>query len=425
MTFRTGIVVLAAAGLALSGCTSGSDPAQDDAVSPPPADAAGTLRVWLMDASQPQSVIDAVNDRFAEQYPNVEVEVERQQWFGVQERLTDALATDVTPDVVEIGNVLTAKYADAGLLADLSAYAEDLEVAGMLPGLQPSGELDGIRYGIPYYGGVNVVVYNKGQFKDAGVEVPTSLAELEAVAETLQSANSENAAYSAFYFPGRYWNGAVPFVWDAGGEIATQDGDTWTGTLDSAESVQGLTTLKGLVEKYSKAPIDADETKNVDAFKTGDVGMMIDSWWVPGILDNGDLKGDIGAFALPGTAPGTTAPVFFGGSDLAVSARSTQQALAVQWIKILTGVEAQTELARAGVIPNQEGAFAGHQGNAYLAVADAAATNSRFTPVSPYWVNVVTSELLADMLESIFSNEATVQEATTAASEQITRILNG
>ena len=127
----------------------------------------------------------------------------------------------------------------------------------MLPGLQPSGELDGIRYGIPYYGGVNVVVYNKGQFKDAGVEVPTSLAELEAVAEKLQSANSENAAYSAFYFPGRYWNGAVPFVWDAGGEIATQDGDTWTGTLDSAESVQGLTTLKGLVEKYSKAPIDA------------------------------------------------------------------------------------------------------------------------------------------------------------------------
>ena len=312
---------------------------------PPAADAAGTLRVWLMDASQPQSVIDAVNDRFAEQYPNVEVEVERQQWFGVQERLTDALATDVTPDVVEIGNVLTAKYADAGLLADLSAYAEDLEVAGMLPGLQPSGELDGVRYGIPYYGGVNVVVYNKGQFKDAGVEVPTSLAELEAVAEKLQAANSENAVYSAFYFPGRYWNGAVPFVWDAGGEIATQDGDTWTGTLDSAESVQGLTTLKGLVEKYSKAPIDADETKNVDAFKTGDIGMMIDSWWVPGILDNGDLKGDIGAFALPGTAPGTTAPVFFGGSDLAVSARSTQQALAVQWIKILTGLEAQT---RAG-----------------------------------------------------------------------------
>ena len=73
--------------------------------------------------------------------------------------------------------------------------------------------------------------------------------------------------------------------------------------LDSAESVKGLTTLKGLVEKYSKAPVDGDETRNFDAFKTGDVGMMIDSWWVPGALDTGDLKGDVGAFALPGTAP--------------------------------------------------------------------------------------------------------------------------
>jgi len=424
MKLRTGMVALAAAGLTLSGCTSGSDTAQDT-VSPPAADAAGTLTVWLMDASQPQSVIDAVNAQFAEQYPNVDVTVERQQWAGVQDRLTDALGTDATPDVVEIGNTLTAKYADAGLLADLTGYAGDFEVDGMLPGLQPSGELDGIRYGIPYYGGVNIVVYNKGQFEDAGVEVPTSLDELDAVAEKLQAANSKNSAYSAFYFPGKYWNGAVPFVWDAGGEIAEQDGDTWTGTLDSAESVKGLTTLKDLVQKYSKAPIDGDETKNVDAFKTGDVGMMIDSWWVPGILDTGDLKGDIGAFALPGSAKGSTAPVFFPGSDLAVSARSAQQGLAVQWMKILTGLEMQTKLAGAGVIPNQEAAFVGHQGNAYLAVADAAATNSRFTPVSPSWVNVVTSGLLQDMLVTIFSNEATVEEATTVASEQITSIMNG
>ena len=70
------------------------------------------------------------------------------------------------------------------------------------------------------------MVYNKSQFKDAGAQVPASLDELAAAAEKLQSANSENSKYSAFYFPGRYWDGAVPFVWDAGGEIAVQDGQT-------------------------------------------------------------------------------------------------------------------------------------------------------------------------------------------------------
>jgi N,N'-diacetylchitobiose transport system substrate-binding protein len=424
MKLRTGIVALAAVGLTLTGCTSGSDGAADVASSPASA-ATGTLTVWLMDASQPQSVIDAVNSRFAKDYPEVDVQVEPQQWTGIQDKLTSSLASDSGPDVVEIGNTLTAKYADAGLLADLSPYAAGLKVEGMLPGLQPSGELEGVRYGIPYYGGVRIVVYNKSQFKDAGAQVPASLDELAAAAEKLQSANSENSKYSAFYFPGRYWDGAVPFVWDAGGEIAVQDGDTWTGTLDSAESVKGLTTLKNLVEKYSKAPVDGDETKNLDAFKTGDVGMMIDSWWAPGALNTGDLKGDVGAFVLPGTAAGSTSPVFIGGSDLAVSAKSAQRDLAVEWIKILTGVEVQTELAGAGVIPNQEAAFVGHRGDPFLAVADAAATNSRFTPVSPYWVNVVVGQVLEDMLERIFSKKATVEEATKEASEQITTIMNG
>ncbi len=428
MKLHTGIAALAVTVLSLTACTSGSGTATDsatDAASTPAATATGTLTVWLMDDSQPQSVIDEATDRFQEQYPDVVVDVEVQQWPGIQDKLATALGGDSAPDVVEIGNTLTAKYADAGLLADLTQYAGDLGVDQMLPGSRPSGELDGIRYGIPYYGGVRVVVYHKGQFKDAGVEVPTSLEELATAAEKLQQANAKNPDYSAFYFPGRSWVSAVPFVWDAGGEIAEQDGDSWTGTLDSAESVRGLTTLKGLVGAYSKAPLEADENGNVEAFTTGNVGMMIDSWWVPGLLDTGDLKGDVGAFALPGTAAGSTSPVLFRGSDLAVPARSEQQALAVQWIEILSGLEMQTKLAASGVIPNQEGAFAGHQGNAFLAVADVAATNSRFTPVSPYWINVETAQVLPDMLVTIFSGSTTVEQATADASEKVTSIMNG
>ncbi|MGA8854494.1 MAG: extracellular solute-binding protein, partial [Christiangramia sp.] len=345
-------------------------------------------------------------------------------WGGIQDKLTTALGTDSTPDVVEIGNSLTAKFADAGLLAELDPGT--FAVDGMLPGLQPSGELDGTRYGIPYYGGVRIVVYKKSDFESAGVSVPTSLAELDTVAAALQEDNADNSKYSAFYFPGKYWYGAVPFVWDAGGNIATQDGETWTGALDSAESVAGLTTLKGLVDKYSQAPKDGDETKNLDAFNTGNVGMMIDSWWAPGALNTGEFEGDIGVFALPGSAPGSTSPVFFGGSDLAVSEQSANQGLGVEWMKILTGLEIQTQLAaEGGVIPNQEGAFVGHDGNEFLEVADQASTNSRFTPVSPNWGNVESSGVLQDMLVKIFTDKATVEEATTEASEAITSTLNG
>jgi N,N'-diacetylchitobiose transport system substrate-binding protein len=424
MKFRTGIVALAAAGLTLTACSSSGDTATD--IESPSADATGTLKVWLMDGSQPQTVVDAVNAQFAETYPNVEVQVELQQWGGIQDKLTTSLGTDSTPDVVEIGNSLTAKFADAGLLTELDAAT--FGVDGMLPGLQPSGELDGIRYGIPYYGGVRIVVYKKSDFEKANVEVPTTLAELETVASKLQEANADNSKYSAFYFPGKYWYGAVPFVWDAGGDIATQDGDEWTGALDSAESRAGLTTLKNLVDNFSKAPKDGDETKNMDAFNTGDVGMMIDSWWAPGALnaEGQAFAGDIGAFALPGTNADTTAPVFFGGSDLAVSEKSANKGLATEWMKILTSLEIQTQLAKeGGVIPNQDGAFVGHEGNEFLLVADEAAKVSKFTPVTPNWGNVESSGVLQDMLVKIFTDASSIDDATAEASASITSALNG
>lgn len=423
MKFRTGIVALAAAGLTLTACSSGSDTAEPTA---PSADATGTLKVWLMDGSQPQSVIDTVNAEFKKSYPNVDVQVELQQWAGIQDKLTTSLGTDSTPDVVEIGNSLTAKYADAGLLSELDPQAYD--VAGMLPGLQPSGELEGMRYGVPYYGGVRVVVYKKSDFKKAGVEVPKTLDELSTVAGKLQEANSSNSKYSSFYFPGKYWYGAVPFVWDAGGDIAMKDGDKWVGKIDSAESRAGLTTLNELVQNFSKAPKDGDETKNMDAFNTGNVGMMIDSWWSPGALDakGQPYSGDIGVFALPGSTTDATAPVFFGGSDLAISAKSAQQGLAGEWVKILTNMETQTQLAKeGGVIPNHEAAFVGHEGNEFLLIADEAAKVSKFTPVSPCWGNVESSGVLQDMLVKVFTGSSTIDEATSAASTSIAAALNG
>lgn len=426
MRFRTGIVALMAAGLALTACSSDGDGGDAPSIASPSADANGPLKVWLMEGGQPQSVIDAVNAEFNKSFPNVTVDVEIQEWAGIQEELNSSLSSDSAPDVVTIDNALTAKYAAAGLLADLSGEADEFGVSNMLPGLQPSGELDGVRYGIPYHGGVRIVVYKKSDFEKAKVGVPNSLAELGTIAEKLQAANAKNDQYSAFFFPGRYWSGALPFVWTHGGDIATQaDDGTWTGALDSAESRAGLTQLKGLVEKYSKAPKDEDETKNVEAFNTGNVGMMIDSWWVPGVLDSGKLKGDIGVFALPGVDANTTAPVLFNGSDLAVSIKSRNQGLGVAWMKILTGLKIQTQLAKEqGVIPNQEGAFVGHKGNPFLEVADQASTNSQFTPVSPNWATVESSAVLQDMLVSIFTGQQTVEEATTAASQQITTTLN-
>lgn len=418
------VIAALAAGLVLAACGGSDEPEQQGGIPAPDPTAAGTLVVWLMDGSQPQTVVDEVNERFAEAYPDVDVEVQLQQWAGIQDLLSTTLGTDAGPDVVEIGNTLTARYADAGLLADLSSARDDLDLDSMLPGAVATGELDGRRYGVPYYGGVDVVVYRKSHFERADVTVPASLADLERAAEALQE-RADDEAYSAFYFPGTYAEGALPFVWAHGGDVATRSDGTWTGALDSAEARRGLAQLQALVQAHSRAPKDGDLEGNLEAFRSGDVGMMMDSWWVPGALDRDELQGDIGAFPLPGVEADSLAPVHFGGSDLAVSARSRQPGLAVEWIRILTGEPVQTMLANAGVIPNQEGAFAGHANNPYLKVADRAALVSRSTPVSPLWPNVVSARVLEDMLVDVITGEATVDEATSRASATITDVLAG
>lgn len=422
------VLVLGVVAALTAACGSSSESTGGSgAVASPSADASGTLKVWLMDGSQPQTVVDAVNAEFKTAYPKVTVSVELQKWDGIQDKLTTSLGSATTPDVVEIGNTLTAKFADAGLLADLTGNAAGLGEASWLPGLKASGELEGKRYGIPYYGGTRAVVYNKEQFTKAGVTVPTSLDELAQVAAKLKAANSATPGYSAFYFPGKYWYGALPFVWAHGGDIAAKDGDAWKGTLDSAESQAGLTALKTLVDQYSSAPKDGDETKNSEIFKTGKVGMVIDSWWAPGVIAKEAGWADkVGAFALPGVKAGTTAPAFFGGSDLGVSEKSANRALAVEWAKILTSEKIQTQLAKeGGVIPNTKAAFSGHAGNALLEPFDTAAENSKFTPVTPTWGNVESSSVLQDMLVKIMTGKATVAEATKEASAAITTKLAG
>ncbi|MDO5736983.1 MAG: extracellular solute-binding protein [Propionibacteriaceae bacterium] len=423
-----GLLAAAAAGaLMLSAC--GGNEAADTDLAAPSAETESTLTVWLMDGSQPDSVVDAVNAEFKEKYPNVDVNVELQQWAGVQDKLTTSLNSTSTPDVVEIGNSLTAKFADAGLLSDLTDVADDLGADQWLPGLAPSGELDESRYGIPYYGGVRVVMYNKDHFKEAGVEVPTTLDELEQVAAKLaETKGGTDAGYSAFYFPGKFWYGALPFIWSEGGDIAVKDGDEWKGTLDSAESRAGLNRLKNIVDTYSTAPTDGNEVTNWEVFQEDNIGMVMDSWWAPGAVvgANEAFADKVGVFPLPGVDADKTAPAFFGGSDLAVPEKSDARGLAIEWTKILTSTEIQTQLAKeGGVIPNNEAAFVGHEGNDFLLAADEAAKVSAFTPVSPMWGNVEADAVLPDMLVKIFSGASSVEDATTEANAKVTEILNG
>src|SRR5215216_2646906 len=209
-----------------------------------------TLTIWLMEASAPPAVVDGVNAEWKKAHANDTVKVELQQWNNITTKLDAAFAGSNPPDVVELGNTLVAKYAAAGALQDLSGSRGEFDNnQAWLQSLTESCTLDGKLLCAPYYAGSRAVIYRKSMFSKAGIsQTPTSLEELQAASEKLMSTFGSDKRFSAFYFPGKYWYAALPFVWDHGGDVAVQDGGQWRGALDRPESQAGLTALKQLVD---------------------------------------------------------------------------------------------------------------------------------------------------------------------------------
>jgi N,N'-diacetylchitobiose transport system substrate-binding protein len=391
-----------------------------------------TLTIWLMEGSAPPKVIDAVNADWKQAHPNDTVKVELQQWNNITTKLDAAFAGSSPPDVVELGNTLVSKYAAAGALQDLSGSRDQFENnQAWLQSLTESCTLEGKLVCAPYLAGSRAVIYRKSMFARAGIaKPPASLDELQAAAEKLTATFGSDKRFSAFYFPGKYWYAALPFIWDHGGDVAVQDGDQWRGALDSPESQAGLAALKRLVDCCSRADKQGDELKQDQAFAQGHIAMIVANGWEKGVIldpkeGNPKLESDLAAFPLPSRTSGQTAPVFLGGSDLGIAAKSKNQDLALDWVKLLAGTKFQTQMATVGgVIPNATTLLDLHADDPYLSVFDATAKNSRFTPTSPNWANVEAANILPDMLVSIFTGRASIADATKKASDQITDTLN-
>src|SRR5437867_8325704 len=395
-----------------------------------PSSQTGTLTVWLMNGSAPQTVIDEVNADFKVKYPNVTVKVEIQQWGDIGTKLDTAFGGSTPPDVVELGNTLVAKYAAAGALEDITGKKTSFDNASTwLQSLTDSCTQNGKLYCVPYYAGSRAIIYRKDFFASAGVTPPDSLDSLLTAGQKLMAAHSSDPNFSALYFPGKYWYAALPFVWDFGGDIATQSGGKWQGSLNSSSSQQGLTKLNSLVAALSRADKTGDEAKQDAAFAQGHIAMIIANGWEVGVITDpkaGDpsLKDKLGAFPIPSHTAGQTAPVFLGGSDLGVAARSKHIDLANAWIGMLTGQKHMTDMATVGGVIANTTSLLG-LGTGLNQVFFGAAKNSRFVPNSKNWASVENANVLPDMLVKIFTKQQTIPEATGSASSRITSILNG
>ncbi|WP_371551890.1 extracellular solute-binding protein [Streptomyces sp. NBC_00554] len=410
-------VLLMTAGL--SACSSSSDTSDG-------ASAGGktTIDVWLMrDSVSAQFQKDFVKG-FETAHPDIKVKVQIQEWDGIGEKVTAALASSDAPDVIETGNTQVAQFAQSGGLLDLSDKVDELGGKDWLKGLAEPGAYEGKQYGIPYYAANRVVIYRTDLFKEAGIDAAAIKTRDQWIAAT-EKLNSGGT--QGIYLPGQNWYTLAGFVWDEGGDLATESGGEWKGSLDAPEAIRGMEFYKQL-QALGKGPKDADEANppQADVMAKGKVAQVVSS---PGgattvIENNPELEGKLGFFPIPGKTADTPGAVFTGGSDLVIPTASGKQDAAYTFIKELAGDTWQKKLAVAmSYVPNKTtlaSAVASDPGAAAMAVG---AAEGHATPNTPGWAAVEAKNPIKDYMTAVLTGGDAKKQAATA-SEAITTALN-
>jgi N,N'-diacetylchitobiose transport system substrate-binding protein len=413
---------------------------------PTPVPSSGTLTVWLMNGSLNDNSVVQLDTDFQMSHPGWKVNYQVQQWNGIVDKLTTALASNTPPDVIEMGNTQAITFEAAGALMDLtssratlnggtsndSASADQLYLAS----LNSASVYQDKLFAMPFYAGDRVLIYRKDLFTAAGVD-PTTLTskdKLIAAAKTLQTKNASVKDFSGLYVAGQNWYSLLQMIWDRGGSLATQANGTWTANLESAASMQGIQDYVDYFKAGSTGPANQDEMNPPEytLFQQGKVGMFVGNGWeissaigAKGVVTSAD---QVGVMAIPSVNDGKTQPVFLGGSVLGVAAKSKNQAQALDWLKQLTTDSGQQLLISNGWIPNLKSAAANIPDTADTKIlkvqAAEAAAGSGFTPNDPRWAGVEANNPIKTMLTKILSGQASIADAAKEADQKIDAILN-
>jgi len=431
MKRKIGLVAAATAALVvLAGCSTPAPPAEESADGQ-------NITLWVMGGDTPDTLRDYLKTEYADATGGT-LTIEQQDWADALSKLTTALPdAENTPDVTEIGNTWSPTFTTVGAFSDISDMYDELGGDKLLPSFVQVGEVDGANYALPYYFGSRYIFFRKDVWSAAGLSVPTTLAEFNEDAAKLKTDTQ-----SGFYIGGEDWRNGISWIFANGGELATKDGDTWKSSLSDAKTIEGLTQLQKLYTDSSLAPVtEADSTPWVNinnnvATGAPEAATIIAPGWAHWSI--GDLTPDpkdstktvatwndatFGNFVLPGV-DGGAAPVFAGGSNIAISAASKNQAGARELMKIIFSKEYQNMLGANGLGPaNLDYASSLGDDQFAKALSDSAA-NSKLTPAAPGWAAVEGSGLLEEFFGKV-NGGGDIKALAKEYDAKIDKLING
>lgn len=325
-----------------------------------------TLIVWDQEVRGGQAAQMAkLNTAFQAKYPNITIKRVSRSFNDLKTTLRLALSGNDAPDVVEANNGRSdmGEFVKAGQLLPLDAYAKAYgwgerypESVRQYSSYTADGKTfgSGNLYGLPQVGEVVGVYYDKKILTAAGVQPPTTWAELEQSLPVLKAAGQVPLVlgnlekWPAIHVFGTIQGRTTPP--DAIRQLAFgRTGESWK-TPENLKAAQTLAdwATKGYFNKGFNGkgydPAWQDFSKGTGAY-------LIAGTWLQADLQKA-MGADVGFMLPPGTSAGAQ-PVATGGTGLpfAITAKSKNPDAAAAYIDFITNEDAMQVLAETGNLP--------------------------------------------------------------------------
>ena len=375
----------------------------------------GSISVWIMDPGSPkiQGVVKQYGTDFEAAHPGTKIDIQFVPWAQAHDKFVTAIAGGKVPDVAEMGTTWTPEFADQGGLVEQPKIGKGQYVSSLVD----AATLNGKVYGKPWYAGARSLIYRKDILAKAGIDKPpTNWDEMMAAAKAIKS--KVGGGVYPVSFTGLSEHMYLPTIWQAGGQIATQDGETWKSALNSPEAAKALDYYSSFYKQGldPKAAIGWEEPDAQTAFANGDVAMLIAGGWTYNsiIATKPSLEKKMGT-ALTPAGPSGQGTAFAGGSHLVQFQESKNKDLGAAFIDFMLEPEQLNKFtSEIGFLP---GTTDGIKASGYLEdpqrkpFAEQLLDHSAVYPPSPKWGGLEGANIFDGEIQKVMKGQTTSKQA--------------
>lgn len=245
-------------------------------------------------------------EKFNAANENINLVVDVVAWADIYTVVNTRIANGEAPDLLNID--VFADYVADDLLLPAEEWVSAETYAKFYPQFIEQSVVDGVVWAVPDLASARAMYYNADILAAAGVEVPTTWAELQAACEAIKAYDSEIYPWGIDMTTDEGQACFAYYAWTNGGGFTDAEGN-WT--LNSAENVEAVKYSTGLVAAglTNTAPATESRYDLQELFAAGKLAMMIGPNQISSYVASSENPINFGVASIPANEGKATSSV--------------------------------------------------------------------------------------------------------------------